>query len=72
VVATHDPVVMRPADRILSLRLGALEAETKADRALSVIDTYGRIQLPPKALQLFPEHRAVISVQDGEVKITPP
>jgi len=72
VVATHDPVVTRPADRILSLRHGALEAETKADRALSVIDAYGRIQLPPKALQLFPEHRAVISVQDGEVKITPP
>ena len=72
VVATHDPVVTRPADRILSLRHGALEAETKADRALSVIDAYGRIQLPPKALQLFPEQRAVISVQDGEVKITPP
>jgi len=72
VVATHDPVVMRPADRILSLRHGALEAETKADRALSVIDAYGRIQLPPKALQLFPEHRAVITVEDGEVKITPP
>jgi len=72
VVATHDPVVMRPADRILSLRHGALEAETKADRALSVIDAYGRIQLPPKALRLFPENRAVIAVEDGEVKITPP
>jgi ABC-type lipoprotein export system ATPase subunit len=72
VVATHDPIVMRAADRIYSLRHGALEAETRADRALSVIDAFGRIQLPPAALQLFPDHRAVISVDDGHVRITPP
>ncbi len=72
VVATHDPVVMRKADRILSLRHGALEAETHADRSLSVIDAFGRIQLPPGALTMFPDRRAVISVDDGEVKITPP
>jgi putative ABC transport system ATP-binding protein len=72
VVATHDPVVMRKADRILSLRHGALEAETRADRSLSVIDAYGRIQLPPGALPLFPDHRAVITMEDGQVRITPP
>jgi putative ABC transport system ATP-binding protein len=72
VVATHDPVVMRKADRILSLRHGALEAETRADRSLSVIDAYGRIQLPPGALPMFPDHRAVITVDDGQVRITPP
>jgi ABC-type lipoprotein export system ATPase subunit len=72
VVATHDPVVMKVADRIYSLRHGALEAETREDRALSVIDAFGRIQLPPAALQLFPDHRAVISIDDGEVKIKPP
>jgi ABC-type lipoprotein export system ATPase subunit len=72
VVATHDPVVMKVADRIYSLRHGALEAETREDRALSVIDAFGRIQLPPTALKLFPDHRAVISVDDGEVRITPP
>jgi putative ABC transport system ATP-binding protein len=72
VVATHDPVVMKKADRILSLRHGALEAETRADRSLSVIDAFGRIQLPPAALRLFPDHRAEITMQDGHVRITPP
>jgi putative ABC transport system ATP-binding protein len=72
VVATHDPVVMRKADRILSLRHGALEAETRADRSLSVIDAYGRIQLPPGALPMFPDHRAVITVEGGQVRIVPP
>jgi putative ABC transport system ATP-binding protein len=72
VVATHDPVVMQRADRILSLRHGALEAETRADRSLSVIDAFGRIQLPPGALPMFPDRRAVITMNDGEVKITPP
>jgi putative ABC transport system ATP-binding protein len=77
VVATHDPVVMRAADRILHHRHGHLEAETtlEADaeaRALAVIDGSGRIQLPPAALTLFPSRRAVISVYDGEVRVTPP
>jgi putative ABC transport system ATP-binding protein len=72
VVATHDPVVMAAADRILHMRHGALEAETKETRALSVIDAAGRIQLPPAALKLFPDHRAQIVLEDGEVRITPP
>jgi ABC-type lipoprotein export system ATPase subunit len=72
VVATHDPIVMKAAHRIYSLRHGALEAETRQDRALSVIDAFGRIQLPPDALKLFPDHRAVIAIDDGEVRIKPP
>lgn len=72
VVATHDPIVMRASDRILSLRHGALEAETTANRQLSVIDAFGRIQLPPGALPMFPERRAEIRVEDGEVRIKPP
>jgi putative ABC transport system ATP-binding protein len=72
VVATHDPIVMEASDQILHLRHGALEAETKASRALSVIDASGRIQLPPEVLRLFPDRRAVIHMGDGEVTITPP
>ena len=78
VIATHDPTVMGAADRILHLRHGHLEAETTAEdgvesrRALAVIDATGRIQLPPEALRLFPGRRAVVSVQDGEVRVTPP
>jgi ABC-type multidrug transport system ATPase subunit len=71
-VSTHDPVVIETADRTLHLRHGALEAETHEDRALSVIDTSGRIQLPPRALRLFPDRRAVITVEDGGLRITPP
>ena len=72
VIATHDPIVMKAADRILSLRHGALEAETREDRALAVIDASGRIQLSPDALTLFPDRRAVVTLVDGHVRITPP
>ena len=72
VVATHDPIVMKAADVILHLRHGAMEAETTEDRQLSVIDAFGRIQLPPSALRMFPGRRAVVSFGDGEVRITPP
>ncbi len=72
VVATHDPIVMEAADRILHLRHGALEAETRETRALSVIDAAGRVQLPPDALKLFPDRRAQILLEHGEVRITPP
>jgi putative ABC transport system ATP-binding protein len=79
VIATHDPVVMRSADRILHIRHGHLEAETKqtaeegeGTRALAVIDASGRVQLPPAALKMFPERRAVIHVEDGEVRVMPP
>jgi putative ABC transport system ATP-binding protein len=71
-VATHDPDVVRAADATLHLRHGALEAESRAERTLSVIDAAGRIQLPPGALPMFPERRAVVSIDDGEIRITPP
>ena len=72
VVSTHDPDVVRRADQVLALRHGALEAETREARRLSVIDEAGRIQLPPEALKLFPGRRAEIAVADGHVRITPP
>ena len=76
VVATHDPAAMQVADRTLFLRHGALHAEAKAGtneaQPLAVIDGSGRIQLPPNALKLFPDRRAVITLDDGEVRITPP
>jgi putative ABC transport system ATP-binding protein len=72
VISTHDPGVVRAAARTLHLRHGALEAESKEMRTLSVIDEAGRIQLPPKALSMFRDRRAVIDVEDGHVRITPP
>lgn len=72
VVSTHDPEVVAAADATLHLRHGALEAESREARRLSVIDASGRVQLPPEALGMFPDNRAVIDVADGEVRITPP
>jgi putative ABC transport system ATP-binding protein len=76
VIATHDPAAVRSADRTLYLRHGALHAESTGEvgdrEPLAIIDQSGRIQLPPKALRLFPDRRAVITFDDGEVRITPP
>jgi putative ABC transport system ATP-binding protein len=71
-IATHDPVAVEMADRTLFLRHGALEAETLESRTLAVIDEAGRIQLPPGAMPLFPDRRAVIEQQEGGVWIAPP
>jgi putative ABC transport system ATP-binding protein len=71
VISTHDPRVVETAGRTLHLRHGALEAETE-ERTLSVIDEAGRIQLPPRALTLFRDRRAVIEVEDDHVRIEPP
>jgi len=72
VVSTHDPAVVEVADRTIYLRHGAVEAETKEKRNLSVIDAAGRIQLPPELLKLFPDSRAVMTEENGEVRLTPP
>jgi len=72
VVATHDPSVIRAADRAIYLRHGAIEAEAREDRMLSVIDADGRIQIPPAGLRLFPGRRAVIRVDDRGLRIDPP
>ena len=71
-MATHDPLVVEMSDQTLYLRHGALEAEAVRDRLLSVIDQAGRIQLPPHALKLFPDRRAVIEVGEDGVRIDPP
>jgi ABC-type lipoprotein export system ATPase subunit len=72
VLATHDPTVVRLAERTLYLRHGAMEAEASRQEALSVIDEAGRVQLPPEALELFPSRRAKIGVEQGRVWIDPP
>jgi putative ABC transport system ATP-binding protein len=72
VLATHDPAVVGRAERTLYLRHGAMEAEATRQQALSVIDDAGRVQLPPEALELFPNRRARIGVEQGRVWIGPP
>ena len=73
VVSTHDDRVTSAVDRTLALRHGVLSTEAHGTgRALVPIDSAGRLQLPPDALALFPELRAELVTEDGEVRLRPP
>jgi hypothetical protein len=64
--------VVSVAERTYHLRHGSLEAESTTDRSLAVIDQGGRIQLPARWRDLFPDARARIEVEDDGMKIVPP
>lgn len=73
VVTSHDDRVVSRADRVLRLRHGVLSSETEgAGTTVAVIDSTGRLQLPPEALGLFPTGRAELLLADGEVTLRPP
>jgi len=58
---------------VLALRHGVLSTERGSDGTLSSpIDSTGRVQLPPAALAMFPESRAVVVLEDGSVRLLPP
>jgi putative ABC transport system ATP-binding protein len=81
VLSTHDARALRRLPRVLHLRQGVLSAERsgtgehasgKVRRAEAVIDSAGRLQLPPEALAFFPGRRVLIEVTDGVVVLEPP
>jgi putative ABC transport system ATP-binding protein len=72
IIATHDSTVVRAAERTYHLRHGSVAAESREDRSLSVIDTDGRIQLPPGWQELFPSGRAQLVVDGESIRIVPP
>jgi putative ABC transport system ATP-binding protein len=73
VVSTHDDRVMASVDRTLALRHGVLSSEAHREgRSLVPIDSAGRLQLPPAALDLFPGSRVELVIDDGEVRLRPP
>jgi putative ABC transport system ATP-binding protein len=73
VVTSHDDRVVARADRVLRLRNGVLSSEAgPAGTPVAVIDSTGRLQLPPEALGLFPTGRAEVLMADGEVTLRPP
>jgi putative ABC transport system ATP-binding protein len=73
VLATHDARAVSFADRVLQLRHGVLSTERAAGRAaLAAIDSTGRVQLPPEALSLFPDGRAVVRLDGAGVRLDPP
>ena len=72
-VTSHDERVISRADRVLRLRHGVLSSEQhRAGATVGVIDSTGRLQLPPEALDLFPQGRAEVRIGDGEVTLRPP
>jgi putative ABC transport system ATP-binding protein len=73
VVSSHDDRVVSRADRVLRLRHGVLSSEQAGDGGTTaVIDSTGRLQLPPEALEMFPGGRAAVHLGDGEVVLRPP
>jgi ABC-type lipoprotein export system ATPase subunit len=81
VLSTHDARALRHLPRVLHLRQGVLSAERagrgesgsgRVRTAEAVIDSAGRLQLPPDALRLFPGRRASVRIEDGRVVLDPP
>jgi ABC-type lipoprotein export system ATPase subunit len=82
VLSTHDSRALRQLPRVLHLRHGVLSAERAgaelnedsglARTADAVIDSAGRLQLPPEALRLFPGRRATVSIEGGDVVLRSP
>ncbi|GAB3591900.1 ABC transporter ATP-binding protein [Angustibacter peucedani] len=73
VLSTHDHRAVAAADRVLHLRHGVLSTESDAGGpATASIDSTGRLQLPPEALELFPGSRARVVVEADGVRLLPP
>jgi ABC-type lipoprotein export system ATPase subunit len=81
VLSTHDSRALRLLPRVLHLRHGVLSAERSGTgqdasgqvrAAEAVIDSAGRLQLPPDALRLFPGRRATIRIEGDSVVLDPP
>jgi ABC-type lipoprotein export system ATPase subunit len=81
VLSTHDARALRLLPRVLHLRQGVLSAERSGTgerasgqvrTAETVIDSAGRLQLPPEALLLFPGRRASVRIEGGAVVLEPP
>ena len=72
VLATHDPGAIAASDRVVALRHGVMASEQWGGATkLATIDPTGRVQLPPDALALFPDRRAVLRMDGGRVIIEP-
>lgn len=81
VLSTHDSRALRLLPRVLHLRQGVLSAERSGTgerasgqirSAEAVIDSAGRLQLPPDALRLFPGRRVAVRIDGGSVILDQP
>lgn len=72
VLSTHDDRVVATADRVYTLRHGAMATESSAvGDVVTPIDAAGRCQLPPETLAWFGNRRARIEVGDRAIVIRP-
>lgn len=73
VVSTHDERVLSVADRVLRLRHGVMSSEQLLEgEHRAMIDSTGRVQLPPAALALFTHGRALLSIDGDSVVLRAP
>ena len=73
VISSHDDRVTHRADRLLRLRHGVVSSETSGSRATAVvIDSTGRLQLPPAVLDLFPSRRVLLETDGDGVRLRHP
>jgi putative ABC transport system ATP-binding protein len=73
VISSHDDRVTHRADRLLRLRHGVVSSETAGSRATAVvIDSTGRLQLPPAVLDLFPSRRVLLETDGDGVRLRHP
>ncbi|MFC5493908.1 ABC transporter ATP-binding protein [Nocardioides caricicola] len=73
VISSHDDRITHRADRLLRLRHGVVSSETSGQQATAaVIDSTGRLQLPPAVLDLFPSRRVVVETVGDEVRLRRP
>ena len=73
VLSSHDRAVLGIADQMLVISDGTLSARS-VDHGdeYAVIDGAGRLRLPNDVLELFPERRASIAVEDDVVSLRQP
>lgn len=69
-VATHDQRVIERVDEVVTLRDGSVSSVTVAGSELAVIDQAGRIQLPAHVHEHFPDHRARLSWDADNRRLT--
>lgn len=74
VIATHDPLVVDAANHVLLLRDGSVQSETHAGADLAVIDSIGRLHLPPELAAWYPARRARLQpdAPTRSIQILPP
>ena len=69
-LATHDPVALERIEHVVTLRDGTVAGVRRGGTDRAVIDTIGRLQLPPEVLPHFPDGTARLDWADDDPHLT--